>query len=134
MVYGFGSQLDLDQFEKSGALSIQANYSAGKSAQVSASVHKVLKQLIDKGITEQELEAAKADQMKKRVTALDDARSIHGMISSQLLTNTTMQLREQRDQEIAKLTKADVDAAIKKYIQLDRLVETMADQYGRAQK
>lgn len=134
LVYGFGSQLDLDQFEKSGALSIQANYSAGKSAQVSASVHKVLKQLIDKGITEQELEAAKADQMKKRVTALDDARSIHGMISSQLLTNTTMQLRQQRDQQIAKLTKADVDAVIKKYIQLDRLVETMADQYGQVQK
>lgn len=134
LVYGFGSDLDLDQFEKSGALSIQANYSAGKSAQVSTSVHKVLKQLIDQGITTQELEAAKADMMKKRVTALEDARSIHGMISAQLKTNTQMKMRQQRDQEIAQLTKADVDAVIKKYIQLDRLVETMADQYGQAQK
>ncbi|MDQ8934408.1 M16 family metallopeptidase [Acinetobacter rudis] len=134
LVYGFGSDLDLGQFEASGALSIQANYSAGKSAQVSSAVHKVLKQLIDRGITVQELEAAKANMMKKRVTALDDARSIHGMISTQLLTQTDMHTRQKRDQEIAKLTKADVDAAIKKYIQLDHLVETMADQYGQAQK
>lgn len=134
LVYGFGSQLDLDQFEKSGALTIQANYSAGKSAEVSRSVHKVLQQLLSSGVTAQELEAAKADMMKKRVTALDDARSIHGMLSSQLETNTTMKLREQRDQEIAKLSKADVDAVIKKYIRLDHLVEVMADQYGQAQK
>lgn len=134
LVYGFGSQLDLDQFENSGALTIQANYSAGKSAEVSRSVHKVLQQLLTRGVTAQELEAAKADMMKKRVTSLDDARSIHAMLGAQLETNTTMKKREQRDQEIAKLTKADVDAVIKKYIQLDRLVEVMADQYGQAQK
>ena len=47
-----------------GALSISANYTAGRSAQVSASVHKVLNDLLTNGITEQELAAAKADLMK----------------------------------------------------------------------
>lgn len=45
-----------------------------------------------------------------------------------------MDSRGLRDQEFAKLTKADVDAAIKKYIKPEQLVEVMADQYGQAQK
>lgn len=133
LVYGFGSQINLDNFEQSGQLMIEANYSAGKSAEVSRAVHKVLQQLVQHGVTEQELEAAKADMMKKRVTSLEDSRRIHSMLSSQLETNTTMKNRLERDQRIANLTKANVDAVIKKYIQLERLVEVMADQYGKAQ-
>jgi zinc protease len=45
-----------------------------------------------------------------------------------------MDSRALRDQEFAQLTKADVDAVIKKYIKPDQLVEVMADQYGQAQK
>ena len=83
--------------------------------------------------TEKELEAAKADIMKKRVTSLEDERKIHGMLTAQLERNKTLLDREKRDQEIAKLSKADVDAVIKKYIKLDQFVEVMADQYGQAQ-
>ena len=89
---------------------------------------------MSRGVTEQELEAAKADIMKKRVTSLEDERIIHRMLNSQLERNKKMDSRAVRDQEIAKLTKADVDAAIKKYIKQDQLVEVMSDQYGQAQK
>lgn len=134
LVYGFGSSLSVNDYEESGALSISANYTAGKSAQVSQAVHKVLNELITKGVTEQELEAAKANVMKKRVTALEDERSIHRMLVPQLERDRDMLFRIQRDQAIAKLSKADVDAVIKKYIKPDQLVEVMADQYAKAQK
>ena len=84
LVYGFGSDLQLDPDAAVGGLSIEANYTAGRSAQVSQSVHKVLDDLLKQGVTEQELEAAKADIMKQRVTALEDERNIHGMLNSQL--------------------------------------------------
>ena len=45
-----------------------------------------------------------------------------------------MDSRAVRDQEFAKLTKADVDAVIKKYIKPDQLVEVMADQYSQSVK
>src|SRR3990167_10533202 len=60
LVYGFGSSISLDDWTESGALTIDANYSAGKSAQVSQAVYKVLNELLAKGVTEQEVEAAKA--------------------------------------------------------------------------
>ena len=97
-------------------------------------MHKVLADLLNKGVTDQELEAAKANIMKQRVTSLEDERVIHRMLNSQLERNKNMESRAVREQEIAKLTKADVDAVIKKYIKPDQLVEVMADQYGKAQK
>ena len=133
LVYGFGSALSFSSEDNSGAMTISANYTAGKSAQVSQVVHKVLKDLIEHGVTEQELEAAKANIMKKRVTSLEDERRIHRMLVAQLEKNRDLIYREKRDQAFAKLTKAEVDAAIRKYIKLDQLVEVMADQYGKVQ-
>lgn len=132
LVYGFSSGLSLGDFDNVGALTIEANYTAGKSKQVSEVVAKVLNDLLAKGVTEQELEAAKADIMKKRVTSLEDDRNIHRMLNSQLERNRKMLDRAKRDQDFARLSKADVDAVIKKYIKLDQLVEVMADQYGQA--
>ena len=67
------------------------------------------------------------------MTSLEDERNIHGMLTGQLERNKTLLDRATRDQALAKLTKADVDAVIKKYIKLDHFVEVMADQYGQAQ-
>ena len=97
-------------------------------------MRKVLNDLLTKGVTEQELEAAKANILKKRVTTLEDERNIHQMLTPQLERDRDLLFREKRDQALAKLTKADVDAAIKKYMKLDQLVEVMADQYGKKVK
>ncbi|VTX66605.1 M16 family metallopeptidase [Acinetobacter ursingii] len=131
LVYGFGSDLQLDSDTNVGALTIEANYTAGRSEQVSQTVHHVLQKLLQNGVTEQELESAKADILKKRVTTLEDERSIHRMLNSQLERGKNMLDRGQRDRDIAKLSKADIDAVIKKYIKLDHFVEVMADQYGQ---
>ena len=132
LVYGSNVALTLDDWENNGAMAITANYSAGRSDEVSATVHKVLTEMIEKGVTEQELEAAKAEFMKKRVASLEDERRIHGSLIFQLEKKRDLLYRTKRDAEIQKLSKAKVDAAIKKYIHLDQLVEVMADQYGKA--
>ena len=134
LVYSFGSNMTLSSFQNTGALGISADYTAGKSAQVSQGVHKVLDDLLKNGVTEQELEAAKANIMKQRVTNLEDERRIHRGLNSQLEQNRSFKSRLERDQAFAQLTKADVDAVIQKYIKLDHLVEVMADQYGQPVK
>lgn len=130
LVYGFGSEMSLSDYEESGVLGINANYTAGKSAQVSQVVHQVLSDLVNKGVTEREVEAAKANIMKQRLTSLEDERRIHRMLVPQMELKRNLLDRIQRDQAFAKVTKADVDAVIKKYIHLEQLVEVMADQYG----
>lgn len=115
-----------------GALQIEANYSAGRAGQVSQTIHQVFKELLEKGVTEQELEAAKADMMKQRATYLEDERNVHRMLNSQLKLDKTMANRAQRDLEIAKLTVKDINLVIQKYLKPDQFVEVMADQYGKA--
>lgn len=131
LVYGFSAHVQFNEWADSGALALGANYTAGKSAQVSQTVHQVLNELLTRGVTEQEVEAAKASILKKRVNALEDDRRIHSMLVPQLEKDRKLIYREKRDQAIAQLTKADIDAVIKKYIKLDQLVEVMADQYGK---
>ena len=134
LVYGFSADVNFDDWVDSGVLSIGANYTAGKSAQVSQAVHKVLQSMLKNGVTEQEVEAAKASMLKKRLTALEDDRRIHSMLIPQLEKGRDLNYREKRDRAIAALTKADIDAVIKKYIQPNQLVEVMSDQYGQASK
>jgi zinc protease len=134
LVYGFNAQVQFDEWVNSGAVMIEADYTAGKSAQVSHSVHKVLNELLTRGVTEQEVAAAKASILKQRITLLEDDRHIHNMLIPQLEKDRNLLYREKRDQAIARLSKADVDAVIKKYIKPEQLVEVMADQYGKAVK
>ena len=134
LVYSFGSNMTLSSFQNTGALGISADYTAGKSAQVSQGVHKVLNDLLNNGVTEQELEAAKANIMKQRVTNLEDERRIHRGLNSQLEQNRSFKSRLERDQAFAQLTKADIDEVIQKYIKVDHLVEVMADQYAKPVK
>ncbi|MFU8927814.1 M16 family metallopeptidase [Acinetobacter puyangensis] len=131
LVYGFASRLNLDDETNVGALTISANYTSGRSSQVSQSVHQVLKDLLQRGVTEQELEAAKADIMKQRATMLEDDRNIHRILTNQLEQDKTMASRAQRDLAIARLTVTDVNQVIKKYIKPEQFVEVMADQYGQ---
>lgn len=131
LVYGFSSDLSLNKEDEIGALTIGANYTAGKSAEVSQTVHSVLSDLLKNGVTEQEVASIKANILKKRVTSLEDERRIHGMLNGQLYENKTLNHRIDRDLQFANVTKADVDAVIKKYIKLNELVEVMADQYGK---
>ncbi len=133
LVYGFSSQLSLDAHNDVGSLQIGANYTAGQAAQLSQAVHSVFNDLLKNGVTEQELEAAKADIMKQRATLLEDERNLHRMLNGQLELNKTMANRVQRDLDIAKLSTKDIHIVIKKYLKPAQLVEVMADQYGQKQ-
>ena len=53
-----------------------------------------------KEVTEQELEAAKANILKKRVTTLEDERNIHQMLMPQLERDRDLLFREKRDQAL----------------------------------
>lgn len=130
LVYGFSSRLSLDPFTSVGSLHISAEYSTAKTAQISAAVHKTLLDLINQGLTPEELEQAKVEVMKQRIAAVEDASRVHRLLNSQLERNLDMQSRIQRDHEITALTLKQVNAVIKRYINLDQLVEVRADKYG----
>lgn len=134
LVYGFNQSLTVDDYENSGFIEIQANYTAGKSELVSQAVKKVLSDLLEHGVTEQEVEAAKGDILKSSSTSFKNAMTINELLTPQLKHKRDLSYVLNRYDNISKVTKADVDALIKKYIKLDQFVEVMADQYGKKAK
>lgn len=130
LVYGFRSRLDLDAFEQTGSLKISAEYSTDKTAQISIAVRKTLSDLVEKGLTKQELEIAKVEIMKQRAAATEDVSRIHRLLNSQLERNLDMQSRITRDDKISSLTTEQVHRAIRKYVQLSKFQEVQADKYG----
>ncbi len=131
LVYGFDHSIDLSSVNNRGNWSVSANYQAGQAEQVSQAIHKTMQDLIEHGVTEQEVEQAKAHLLKGRISAIKDDHRVHKMLVQQMGTNRTLQNRLERDEKIAKITKAEIDKVIKKYFKAEHLVEVMADQYGK---
>lgn len=131
LVYGFNHDLDLSSVNSSGSWSVSANYKPELAEQVSQAIHKTINDLLEKGVTEQEVEAGKAHLLKSRATAMKDDKRVHSMLVAQQDLKRNMQSRIERDNKIAQVTKADVERVAKKYLQLNQLIEVMADQYGQ---
>lgn len=131
LVYGFGQSISMSSVKNYGSWSVSANYTPSKAELVSQAVHKTIKDLLEHGVTEQEVEAAKAHLLKRRVSSIKEDTAVHGMLSGQMEYRRDMNDRLQRDAKIAQVSKADVDKVIQKYFKLEHLVEVMADQYGR---
>ncbi|KAA8734803.1 insulinase family protein [Acinetobacter qingfengensis] len=134
LVYSFRSNLNRDADTDLSTLTISADYQVDKSQEVSQVIHQVFAEFIKNGVTQQELEAAKADILKQRLVQLNDSRTIHGMLNYQLEHDKTLLDRQKRDQEFAKLTVQDVNRVIRQYLKPEHFVEVMADQYGKQQK
>lgn len=134
LVYAFGFGLDLNQVNEAGRIAIEANYTAGNGKLISQAIHKVLNDVLKNGVTEQEVEFAKAALLQQDATRYEIDLAMHDLFAKQLKFNQDMKYQIDKTQQLAKVTKADVDAVIKKYIKLDQFVEVMADQYGKMEK
>lgn len=134
LVYVFNFGLDLNQVNEAGRIGIEANYTAGNGKLISQAIHKVLNDVLQNGVTEQEVEFAKAGLLQQDATRYEIDLAMHDLFAKQLKFNQDMKYQIDKSQQLANVTKADVDAVIKKYIKLDQFVEVMADQYGKQEK
>lgn len=131
LVYVFNFGLDLNQVNEAGRIGIETNYTAGNGKLISQAIHKVLNDVLKNGVTEQEVEFAKAGLLQQDATRYEIDLAMHDLFAKQLKFNQDMKYQIDKSQQLANVTKADVDAVIKKYIKLDQFVEVMADQYGK---
>ena len=131
LVYSFYQALDVNEKIESGRLNIEANYTAGKADLVSQVVHNVFEDLIKNGVSAQEVEAAKAEILKQIATGAENPLMMHDNLGSQLKFKRNNSELKTKYQAVAKLNKEQVNAVIRKYIDLNNVVEIMADQYAK---
>ncbi len=90
--------------------------------------------LIDKGVTEEELAEAKQGYLQRQALGRNSDRGLIAILSRTLDANRTMEYYTNRDNRVKELTVESVQAALKKYFDLDRLVVVTAGDFEKAKK
>jgi zinc protease len=114
--YGVGSFLQADAWDKVGSFGSFAIYNPENSAKLLAAYREELNKMITDGFTEQELKDAVSGFLQSRNVSRSQDRELVGRLSNYLFLNRTMQWDADLEKKIAALTTAQVNAAMKKWI------------------
>ena len=114
--YGVGSFLQADAWDKVGSFGSFAIYNPENSAKLLAAYREELNKMITEGFTEQELKDAVSGFLQSRNVSRSQDRELVGRLSNYLFLNRTMQWDADLEKKIAALTTAQVNAAMKKWI------------------
>ncbi len=134
MSYGAGSQMQVSGFEPNGQITMYAIFAPQNREKVQMAVKEELERLVTGGISETELVDAKKsiDQQRKTTRAQDAALAWlqlnHGRLGRSMLFSA------QSDERIAKLTVAEVNAALRKYLEPAKLLNVYAGDFAGAAK
>lgn len=114
--YGVGSFLNADPLDENGTFGSYAIYNPENKAKLEAAYKDEMTKMVNEGFTEDELKQAKSGIIQYRQTGRAQDAGMAGKLSSYLFLNRTMAFDKTMDERLEKLTLAEVNAAVKKYL------------------
>jgi zinc protease len=127
--YGVGSFLQASSLDENGTFGSYAIYNPDNKAKLEAAWKEEIVRMINEGITEDELKDAKSGLLQSRATARAQDAALAGALNNNLFVGRTMQFSKKMDEQIEKLTVADVNAAMKKHLNADKIVIVKAGDF-----
>ncbi len=119
--YGVGSALSAQQLDSVGAFFEQAIYNPENVVRLERAFAEEIERVMKDGFTAEEVEKARQGWLQQQVQSRASDGYLVGQLSSQAVTGRTMAYNAQVDAWVAALTPADVNAAMKKYIDPSKL-------------
>jgi zinc protease len=132
--YGAGSALSASSFEAVGMLKLYAMYAPQNLDKLKTGVSEELTRFVQDGVTEQELQDAKKSLQEERKIARAQDPALAAGLVGQMATGRTMVFTEQVDALIEKTTLAEVNAALRKYVDPAKFLHVYAGDYAGAGK
>ena len=132
--YGVGAGFSGDWFDDVSKLTIGAISNPQNSPQVVKSIGEEVDLLVAKGISEQELEQAKKGYLQSLAVQRTTDGSILGLLATSSYEKTTMADQEKYETAIHELSAKQVGQALKKHINLKRLIIVTAGDFSAAKK
>lgn len=127
--YGVGSQFQASSQDENGTFGSFAIYNPDNKAKLEAAWKEEITRIINEGITEEELKDAKSGLLQSRATGRANDAGLAGGIANNLFLGRNMQFAKGIDDKIAALTVADVNAALKKYMNPDKAIVVKAGDF-----
>ncbi len=127
--YGVGSFLTTQSLNPRTTLYIYAITNPDNIEKVKVAIREELERLLADGITQAELDAARQGFLEKQKVELSDDGRLAATLNSTLEANRTMQFYADLDQKLNALTTEDVQRALQKWIDLERLPLAVAGDF-----
>jgi zinc protease len=127
--YNVGSYLQASSIDENANFISQAIYNPDNKTRLETAWKEELVRIINEGITEQELKDAKSGYLQSRQTARANDAVLSSALNNNLFLGRNMQFSKQMDERIEKLTVAEVNAALKKYFNVDKIIVVKAGDF-----
>ena len=119
--YGVGSWFTAESLDKAGVFGAYAIYAPENIAKLEAAFKEEMAKILKDGITQQELDEAKNSVKQSRVIARSNDKQLVGKLNTYLFLNRTLQWDINYEAQIMKLSVEDVNKALRKAINLDKI-------------
>lgn len=130
--YTVGSQYRADTFDEQAVFTVYAISNPQNTPKVASTVEEVIQTLLKDGIKDDEFEKAKESYLTKRKGSRADDRGLAGLLRKNLQADRTMEFFAQSDQQMQSLTKAQVEAALRSFVNVDDLIIVTAGDFESA--
>jgi zinc protease len=130
LTYGVNASLSVGMREPNGRISIGSSFAPQNRARFEAALRDELAQVLHTGFTAAELNDARDAILHSRRQMLTQEGSVTALLVDNLYWGRTLEWREQRDQAYAGLTLAQVNAALRKYLDPAQLSIAVAGDFG----
>jgi zinc protease len=132
--YAVGSQLSAEAQDKTGGFMTYAIYAPENGDKLEKAFKEEIEKILKDGITATELEGAKKGITEGRMQTRATDRALVGRLNNYQFLNRTMKWDTEFEAAIMKLTVADVNAALKKHIDLSKMSMFKAGDFDKVKK
>ena len=127
--YGIGSFIQAGQKDKVGAFGSYAIFNPENLDRLLSAYKEELKRMTSEGVTETELADAVKGYLQSRNVSRSQDRELCSRLNTYLNLDRTMTWDQQMEDKMAKLTVAEVNAAMKKWIQPEKITYVEAGDF-----
>ena len=125
------SMLQASSIDRRASFLVLAIYNPDNVAKVKAGVDEELARLLKDGVSTDELEKAKTGYLQRQQVMRTTDGMLAASLAEDLYLGRTMQFQADLEEKIRNLTPAAVDGSLRKHIDLKRLSEVTAGDFGR---
>lgn len=128
--YTVGSQYRADTFDDQAVFTIFAISNPQNTEKVATTIIEEIARLLNEGIEEEEFNKAKESYLTNRKGGRADDRRLARTMRKNLQAGRTMAFYGESDQQMESLTKEQVETALKKFVEVDKLVIITAGDFA----
>lgn len=132
--YGVGSGISASSYDKSGMFQAYAIYAPENATKLEAAFKEEIDKMRTDGFTAEELDAAKSGYIQNRGMNRAEDRSLSSTLNNYLQLDRTMMWDAELEKKIMALTPAQINAAMKKYVDPSKFVYVKAGDFEKGAK